>query len=411
LAAGTAAFLGAFSWPDVARADAVTDWHEIATNTLCTASAPTRGPSGIIDLAIVQAAVYDAVQAIGGKYKPYHTQILGASGSPEAATAKAAHDALVKLFPARADALGTTYREYLIKNGLKEDDPGVAVGKKAAAGILAGRAEDGRAPNPMPAVFMGDNAVGVWRAAAPTGMAASWLGTAKPFAIQSSSQFRPNNPPPKLDSEGYTKDYNEVKAVGAATNSTRTPEQTELANFYRSEVLCPLFPGIPRDVAVNHSKSIDDSARLLALVTFSVADSLISCWDSKRHFGFWRPITAIHEGENDGNPATAGAPSWKPFLNTPPYSDYTSGANNVIGATTRILELISGKDDVTFTVTSTAPEATQKTRTYNRFSDLATAMVNVRIYQGVHFRFADEAGRDQGKQVADWVFRHVGTPK
>jgi hypothetical protein len=95
----------------------------------------------------------------------------------------------------------------------------------------------------------------------------------------------------------------------------------------------------------------------------------------------------------------------------PPYSDYTSGANNVIGSMTRILELVLGKDDVTFTVTSTAPEATQKTRTYNRFSDLATDMVNVRVYQGVHFRFADVAGRDQGKQVADWVFKHVGTPK
>jgi hypothetical protein len=410
LAAGTAAFLGALGWPDFARADAVTDWHEITTNAICTSSAPTRGPSIFLDIAMVQAAVHDAVQAIGGKYKPYHVQIPGASGSPEAAAAKATHDVLVSIIPTQATALATTYKEYLARKGLKEDDPGVAVGQKAAADIIAFRTEDGRVPNPVPVAFVGDNTVGIWRAAAPTGMAASWMGTIKPFAIQSGSQFRAKAHP-ALTSEQYTKDYHEVKAVGAATNSTRTPEQTELANFYRSEHLCLLFQRVPRDVVAAHSKSIDDSARAMALATISVSDGLITVWDSKRHFNLWRPITAINEGENDGNPTTAGDPSWKPFVNTPPYSDYTSGANAVVGAITRSLELWCGKDDVTFTVTSTAPEATQKTLTYNRFSDFATDMVNVRIYQGVHFRFADEAGRDQGTKVADWVFQRVGAVK
>ena len=154
VAAGTTALFGALGWTDVARADAVTDWHEIAENTLCTASPMARGPSTIIDIAIVHTAVYDAVQNIGGKYKPYHVQISGASGSPEAAAAKAAHDVLANLFPTKAQDLGTTYKEYLAKKGLKEDDPGVAVGQKAAAGILALRADDGRAgPNPMPAAY------------------------------------------------------------------------------------------------------------------------------------------------------------------------------------------------------------------------------------------------------------------
>lgn len=413
IAAGTTALFGTLGWTDVVRADAVTDWHEITSNTVCTASAPTRGPSIFLDIAVVQAAVHDAVQAIGGKYKPYQVQIPGASGSPEAATAKASHDVLASIIPAQATALATTYKEYLAKKGLKEDDPGVAVGQKAAAGILAFRTADGRVPSVMPAAFAGDNAVGIWRATPPTNtpMAASWMGTVKGFAIQSGSQFRPTNPPPDLKSEQYATAYNEVKALGSLDKSTRTPEQTELANFYRSEVLCPLFQRIPRDVAAAHGKSIEDNARTLALATMAISDSLIACWDSKRHFNFWRPITAIHEGENDGNPATAGDPAWQAFLATPPYSDYTSGANNVIGSMTRILELVLGKDDVTFTVVTTAPQATQKTRTYNRFSDLVTDMVNVRIYQGVHFRFADVAGRDQGKQVADWVFKHVGTPK
>src|SRR5262245_16768732 len=415
VAAGTTAFIGALGWPDVARADAVTDWHEIAANTLCTASSPARGPSTIIDIAIVHVAVYDAVQNIGGKYKPYHVQITGASGSPEAATAKAAHDVIVALWPTKATDIGTTYKEYLTKKGLKEDDPGVAVGQKAAADLLALRANDGRAPNPMPAAFTGENAVGKWRTTPPQKdyydqMRAAWLGATKPFIIQSGSQFRAN-PPPDMKSEQYTKDYNEVKGVGAATNSTRTPEQTELANFYRSEVLCPIFQRMPRDIAVEHSKSLDDSARLLALVSVAIADTAIVVWDSKKHFLFWRPITAINEGENDGNPATAGDPSWQPFLTTPPYPDYTSGGNGVTGSTTGILKLYFGKDDVPFKVVSTAPEAKQKERSYKSFSEYADDMVDVRIYQGLHFRFADVASREQGTKVAAEVFKNFGTPK
>jgi hypothetical protein len=415
MAAGTTAFIGAFGWTDVARADAVTDWHEIAGNTLCTASAMTRGPSTIIDIAIVHVAVYDAVQAIGGKYKPYHAQIPGASGSPEAATAKAAHDTIAALWPSKAADIGTTYKEYLAKKGLNEDDPGVAVGQKAAADILAMRADDGRAPNPMPAAYLGENAVGKWRTTPPqkdyyAEMRAAWMGASKPFVIQSGSQFRAN-PPPDLKSEQYAQDYNEVKGVGAATNSTRTPEQTELANFYRSEYLCSIFQSMPRDIAKAQSKSIDDSSRLLALVSMAIADTAITVWDSKKHFMLWRPVTAIHEGENDGNAATAGDASWQPFLTTPPYPDYTSGGNGVTGSTTGILKLYFGKDDMPFAVTSPSKEAKEKTRNYKSFSEYAKDMVDVRIYQGLHFRFADEASRDQGMKVAAEVSKNVGAPK
>ena len=164
VAAGTI-FLGALGWSNAASADAVTDWQEIAANTLCSgpATPPRSGPVGLLDMAIVQIAVYDAVQSIGGKYKPYHTAIPGASGSPEAAAAKAAHDVLVAFYAPKAEELGKTYKEYLAKKGLKEDDPGVAVGQKTAAGIIAVRADDGRVPNPAPAPWMGDNAVGKWR--------------------------------------------------------------------------------------------------------------------------------------------------------------------------------------------------------------------------------------------------------
>ena len=153
--------LAALGWSHIARADAVLDWNAIAADTVSKAAPPRPVPVSFLDMAVVQAAVYDAVEAIGGKFKPYQVQIPGASGSPEAAAAKAAHDVLINIFPPQAAPLDTAYRDYLAKKGLAEDDPGVAVGQKAAAGILALRANDGRLPNPPPPPFAGDNATGV----------------------------------------------------------------------------------------------------------------------------------------------------------------------------------------------------------------------------------------------------------
>jgi len=290
----------------------------------------------------------------------------------------------------------------------------VAVGQTAADGILALRANDGRVPNPLPPPFTGETMVGVWRPTTsyqdgppPSGspMATPWLGAVPCFALQRGDQFRAE-PPPPLTSQRYTADYNEVKALGAHSNSSRTPEQTELAYFYAGNNFI-LWHRTLRDVAAAHVKNIGDSARLLALANLAIADAVITAWDSKRHYVLWRPITAIQEGDNDENSATAGDPSWQPLLNTPPYPEYISGANSVTGALTGMLALFFGKDEMTFTVTSEYPQAAQKMRTYNRFSDTASDMVDVRIYHGIHFRFGDEAGRDQSRQVAQWVFGHV----
>lgn len=155
---------------------------------------------------------------------------------------------------------------------------------------------------------------------------------------------------------------------------------------------------------------IGDSARLFALANLAAADAAIACWDSKRHFSFWRPITAIREGEGDGNPGTIGDPAWEPLINTPNYPDYTSGANAVTAAMTTILELFFGTDAFDFSVTSEAPLATQKTRTYRRFSDVAKEVVEARILLGIHFRFADELARTQGSRVANWTFTRVLRP-
>jgi hypothetical protein len=395
----------------VARADAVTDWNAIAIQTI--AGIPSHpGATALLDSAMVQVAVYDAVEAINGRFRPYHVHIPGATGSPAAAVAKATHDVLVSRFPSLTGSLDKTYHDYLATHSLSETDPGVAVGQKAAAGIIALRANDGSFPqNPPP--FTGGTDPGVWRptpsylpGTPPSNSPAQtpWLANVTPFTLTSPSQFRAV-PPPSLTSKRYATAFNEVKALGAATNSSRTPAQTDLALFWFASYAV-LWNHVLRDIATAHVHNIDDSARLFALANLAMSDAGITAWDSKFHYVFWRPLTAIQEGDNDGNPRTDGDANWQPLINTPNYPDYTSGANNVTGAATRALALFFGKDEMTFSVTTTNPAAPQQVRTFNRFSDAAAEVVEARIYEGIHFRFADVQARKQGRHVAQWVFSH-----
>ena len=395
--------------PASASADAVTDWNAIAVQATVTGARP--GATGVLDIAMVQAAVYDAVQAIDGRFKPYHVEIPNAFGSPAAAAAKAAHDVLVSRFPAQTASLDLTYHQYLANHFLAENDPGVSVGATAAAGIIALRANDGSFPVPAPPPFIGGTDPGVWRPTPPANapMLAPWLASVTPFTLKSPSQYRPQ-PPPALTSPEYTRAYNEVKEIGSLNSTTRTAEQTDLANFWNANY--PVFWNKAfRDIATAHVDNIGDSARLFALADMAMADALITAWDSKLTFVFWRPITAIQLGDTDGNPRTAGDPTWAPLIVTPPYPDYTSGANNVTGAATRALALFFGTDEMTIQLTTTNTGPTiQDTRTYNRFSDVAEDVVNARIYEGIHFRFADEDARKQGRHVAQWAFGHFLQP-
>lgn len=394
--------------PAAVRADAVADWNAVAVQATITGARP--GATGVLDVAMVQAAVYDAVQAIEGKYRPYHVVIPGASGSPVAATAKAARDVLVNRFPAQAASIHGAYLLYLSNHGLTEADPGVAVGATAAAGIIALRAGDGSFPVPPPPPFVGGNAVGVWRPTPPAfaPMVAPWLGGVTPFTLNSPSQMRAATTP-ALNSPEYTRDYNEVKAMGALSGSARTAAQTDLALFWNLNYP-PVWNRVTRDLAAAHVDNIADSARLFALVDMSMADALITAWDSKSSYVAWRPITAIQEGDNDGNPRTVGDPSWQPLVVTPAYPDYTSGANNLTWAATRSLALYFGTEEMNFSVTTTNPAAIQQTRSFTRFSDAGEEVVNARIWEGIHFRFADEAARKQGRLVAQWAHGHFLRP-
>jgi hypothetical protein len=411
----------ALAMASVVRADAVTDWNAIAIQIIANAPCPAApcatppvhpGATATLDSAMVQAAVYDAVESITGRFRPYAVRVPGASGSTAAAVAKAAHDVLVNRFPSLTGNLDTTYHDYLTAHSLAESDPGVAVGAQAAAGIIALRANDGSFP-PNPPPFTGGTAVGEWRPTpsfqpgtpAPfSPMLAPWLAKVTPFTLKSPSQFRPV-PPPDLTSHRYATAFNEVKALGARFNSARTTEQTNLALFFNTNFLA-VYNRAARDLANARLSSMDDSARLFALFNLAIADATITAWDSKRHFVFWRPVTAIQEGDNDGNPDTIGDPDWQPLINTPNYPEYTSGANNVTGAWTRSLALFFGTDEMDFTLHTTNATAIVQTVDYHRFSDVAHDVVNVRIWQGIHFRPADVQGRKQGRHVAQWVFGH-----
>ena len=398
--------------PSISRADAVTDWNQIAIPIIA-GQVSHPGATSLLDSAMVQAAVYDAVESITGHFRPYAVRVPGASGSTAAAVAKATRDVLVNRFPSLAGgSLDTTYHQYLANRGILEIDPGVAVGAAAAAAIIALRANDGSFPNcsatPTPPLcdFAGGDSAGEWRPTLPAfaHMLAPWLSSVETFTLKNPFQFRPVAPPP-LTSKRYASDYNEVKTLGADTNSARTTDQTNLALFYFTNYQV-MWNRAVRDIAAAHETNIDDSARLFALVNLAMTDAVITAWDSKLHFAFWRPITAIQEGDIDGNPATVGDSDWLPLIPTPNYPDYTSGANNVTGAATRSLALFFGSDEMDFTLHTTNATAPVQAFDYHRFSDVAHDVVNARIWEGIHFRFADVQARKQGRHVAQWVFSH-----
>jgi hypothetical protein len=393
-----------------ANADAVVDWAAIAAQASATATADGRPvPVTGLDLATVHIAIHDAVQGYEGSYQPYCADISNATGSPIAAIAKAAHDVLVNRFPAQAATLDQTYSNYLFNNGLLETDAGVAVGQVAAACIIGLRSNDGSFPPNFPP-FLGGTDPGMWRPTPPAFVPGlvPWLATVTPFAIESTDFCHPG-PPPNLKSGAYAQEFNEVKSLGSATSTERTADQTDMANFWADNIPQIFSRGL-RGIAGSQIDNIGDSARLFALSYIAMADALICSWDSKFTYIFWRPITAIREGDNDGNQNTVGDSTWTPFLTTPPYPDYTSGANSVSGSIMRMLHRFFQTNRMDYSLTSNFPPTLQKTRYYSKFSDAANEVVEVRILHGIHFRTADKVARKQGKKVADYVFENFLRP-
>jgi hypothetical protein len=416
-----------------ARADSVSQWNQIAVQTSLTA-----GHNGLPmsrALAMAQAAVHDALNAIVRRYEPYTFDGSAPGALADAAVATAAHDALVAAvfnpglpfppFPgyggfgtpaqqatavAQVNAIYNTYISAIPPSAAKT--AGIAIGAAAAAAIVALRSSDNATtlvtyipgtrpgdwqPTPNPVPFDPPAPSDFQPAAFP-----GW-GDVTTWVIHAADQFAPNGPP-ALISPQYTRDYNEVKAIGVKNSVERTAEQTSIARFWY-EPSPAAWSRIANVVADSAGLDSWDRARLLALVNLAMADGFIGGFAAKYKFNFWRPVTAIRAGDTDGNDDTSADPTWDSLLNTPNIPDYTSTHSVLGGAASRVLRRFFGTDDVPFTSTSGVPFA-GITRSFAGFSDAARENGESRIYAGIHFRSAVEEGIAQGEKIGQFVFEH-----
>jgi hypothetical protein len=412
----------AASFATSVSANVVTEWNALATGCV------TRpGAGGLLDLALVQAAVHDAVQAVEKRYQPY-VAAPPATGteSKAAAAAAAAYRVLSddRICPENTagtvqSGLNAAFAPYLAGN-----DPGLVVGY-AAADVLLGQYRGSTTTIPLP--YVGGTAAGQWRPTPPANapMAFVYLVTTTPFALTSASQFRPG-PPPAMTSDKYLAEYNEVKQKGSVTShppvgACPAPPDTDMARFWSGNFVVQWNEAV-RNIAIDRQLTIGDTARLLALVNLGAADAGIAVWDAKFHYSFWRPSTAIQLGDSDPNPKTVGDANWTPFIQSshfpagsqnPPYPDYVSGANGLTGAFVSMLQLFFHTDWLPFEVNKATPAAVPictNPRTYRRLSDAAQEVVEARILLGIHFRAADVEARRLGGRVAFWMFANKLRP-
>jgi hypothetical protein len=375
----------------LARADVVTDWNATASAILV--DAKLGPPPACRVLAIVHTAVYEAANAITKHYPARELPLEATPGaSVEAAIAAANHTTLAKLVPSQQAAIDTAYQAAL---AMIADGPaktaGIAVGEKAAAAILAVRAEDGAATGET---YRPHTTAGVY---VPTviPVVPQWPQR-KPWLMTSPTQFRPG-PPPMLTSEVWARDYNEIKTLGGKSSTRRTAEQTEIARFWAA-TQPPIYDGVVRSVTTVPGREVTQNARLFAAVAQATDDALIAILDAKYHYNFWRPVTAIRNGDLDGNDATERDPSWMPFIDTPMHPEYPCAHCIVSGAVGTVLQAEIGTGPLP-TLTTTSPTANGVARSWTMIDDFMQEVANARIYDGVHYRNSTEVGTAMGKQI------------
>ncbi|HET9311885.1 MAG TPA: vanadium-dependent haloperoxidase [Actinomycetota bacterium] len=383
----------------------ITDWNTVAIDVIVV-DAGKANAEAFMWLAFTQAAVYNAVVGITERYEPYRWDPDAPHGaSPEAAAAAAAFQVLKFYFPASGLKLQAAYDDSLlgVHDG-RAERRGVRFGERAARRLITLRTDDGRGADVQ---FTKPPAPGVWRPTPPDELPFfnPWFAKMRPLLLRSYNQFRPG-PPPKLTSDRYTKEFNEVKRLGSLTGSDRSSRQTETALFFSDTTIGPLHAAL-RDLVTRRHMDISESARLFAAVDTSIFDGIGGSWDSKLRYGFWRPITAIQLADTDGNPDTDEQADWEPFLTTPPYPDYTSGLTTVVGAASRALTRVLGTNRIDLTMTSLAAGVT---RHYEFAGKWNRDAVNARVWSGIHFRTADVLGNAMGKKVGNWALDHYFAP-
>jgi hypothetical protein len=391
--------------PAVALADVVLDWNVIALKT--TAAAPFNPPLEARNLAIVHAAIFDAVNAICGQFHAYGVRFRApAWASPEAAAVAAAHAALLHLYPEQQSTLDAAYAASLgsIPDGSSKST-GEALGERVARRLLRMRASDGAAAA-IDTPYQPGGRPGDWNPTPPSFLPAldpGW-GTVRPFLLRNGWQFRPG-PPPSPDSAAYTRDFVEIKEVGSSVSGTRRQFQTDLARFWISTAPQNWNPAA-REVAVAQGFTLSQNARAFALLNLAGADAFIAAWDAKFAYNQWRPVTAIRAADTDGNPETVADSAWTPLLVTPRFPDYIAGHTAYAGAAQRVLEHVFGKrPGVVLNLTSaTAPGVVE---TYTTFEQIAEDVVDARVWGGIHWRTSSVLGRMVGLQIGSYAARFL----
>jgi membrane-associated phospholipid phosphatase len=361
-----------------ASADVITDWNLKAGEIVVESKLGT--PPAIRVMAVVQTAVHEAVNASHAS-----------QASVDAAVAAANRATLAKLLPSLQASIDTAYQAALAKIA---DGPaktaGIAAGEQAAAAVFARRASDSMSAETYRPHAAAGAYVPTASPAAPT-----W-SQRKPWLMSSAAQFRPG-PPPVLTSDAWARDYNEVKAFGGRNSSARSTEQSEIARFWEYS-LPPIYHGVARSVAQTPGREVAQNARMFAAVAQAMDDAMIAVFDAKYHYNFWRPATAIRNGDNDGNDATEREASWMPFIDAPLHPEYPSAHAILAAAVATVLKTEVG-DHATPVLATTSPTAKGATRRWTNLDDFTREVANARIYEGIHYRTSTDVGIAMGQRI------------
>jgi hypothetical protein len=387
-----------------ASANVVADWDDIGVKTVQPIGLSLPIKPGLLfrAMAMMHLAMFNAVNAIEPRYQPYRFQSNSELGaSEEAAAASAAANVLVGIVPnADVRATLTSYLAAVPDGDAK--DRGVKLGEDVAAKMLALRADDGSnaqnayRPITQPGVYV------------PTAMTIGWECIAMtPFAMESPSQFRPG-PPPDLKSAEWAKDYNETKELGERNSNKRTPRQTEDARFWLTTGPLATHP-LERQIVIGKGMSVLSSAHFMALASVAEADAIQAVYEAKYHYQFWRPITAIRNGDISGNPDTAPAPTWEPIDATPMHPEYPCAHCIVSTSVATVIEATLGSADIP-EVAITTPSAPGVTHRFTNLKAYTDEVANARIYAGFHYRNSAVVGQTMGREIGAYVVKTILQP-
>jgi hypothetical protein len=387
-----------------AFANVITDWDEKAVAVVTPSlGVPSPYPAQRM-MGIVHAAMFDAVNSIERRYRPYLVQLpADPTTSKEAAAAAAAAAVLASIDLKTADEMKVAISTYLrsIPDGAAKTD-GIKLGEAVAAKVLEARANDGAE---APDDYRPRTAPGVYVSTAIT-LSSMWPNM-KPFAMTTPSQFRPV-PPISLESEEWATDYNELKDYGGRLSAKRAGQQTEIARFWLVGPPVSYHP-FARELVVAKHMSVVDSARFMALVALGINDAIIAVLDAKYHYNFWRPITAIRNGDTDGNPATDREATWQPIADTPMHPEYPCAHCVQAGAVAGVVKAVLGTEDIP-EIAMTSPTAPGVTRRWTNMTAFTEEVSNARIWAGFHYRFSTRVGTDMGLQIGEYVVKSVMQP-